>query len=159
MNHDRITTLYSGRTTNWVALGLTTALIIPLLAMGAGSRDAWTAPGFMVPLAVAASAALINLLTLSSIRTLAGPNGVSIHFGALGWPRYHYPLANIRDMAAVQIPKSWCAWGITWSPRRGLMLTLRNGPALQLTLTNNKKVTISTPRPENAIQVIAAVAS
>ena len=158
MNHDRITTLYSGRTTNCVALGLTTALIVPLLAMGAGSKDAWTAPAFVIPLAVVAVVALINLLTLSSIRTLAGPNGVSIHFGAFGWPRYHYPLAKIQDMVAVQIPISWWAWGITWSPRRGLMLTLRNGPALQLTLTNHRKVTISTPHPEEAIQAIAAVA-
>ena len=158
MNHDRITTLYSGRTTNWVALGLTTALIVPFLAMGAGSKDSWTAPAFVIPLAVVVVVALINLLTLSSIRTLAGPNGVSIHFGAFGWPRHHYPLAKIQDVAAVEIPNSWWAWGITWSPRRGLMLTLRNGPALQLTLTNNRKITVSTPHPENAIQAIATAA-
>jgi hypothetical protein len=46
-------------------------------------------------------------------------------------------------------------WGISWSPRQGLWLTLRTGPALRLTLTNGRRVTISTPLPENAVRAIA----
>lgn len=156
MNHDGISTLYTGRATNWGALGLTTALAVPLLAMGAMSSGSRTAPGFVVPLAIVVAAVAVNLLTLSSVRTIAGPNGVSIHFGVFGWPRYRYPLARIQDVAAVQIPMSWWAWGITWSPRRGLMLTIRNGPALQLTLTNGRRITISTPDPDDAIRAISA---
>ena len=34
------------------------------------------------------------------------------------------------------------------------MLTLRNGPALRLTLTNGRKITISTPQPQAAILAI-----
>jgi hypothetical protein len=158
VNQDRISTLYSGRSTNWIALGLTTVLLGPLLLMaGPWSKESWTTLAFVVPVAVVAVTALVNLLTISSIRTLAGPNGVSVYFGPFGWPRCHYPLARIQKMEATHIPNSWWAWGITWSPRRGLMLTIRNGPALQLTLTNNRRVTISTPHPDDAIQAIAAV--
>lgn len=156
MNTARISILYSGRATNWGALGLTTALVVPLLVSGAMSTGSRSAPGFVIPLAIVAVAALVNLLTLSSLRTFAGPNGVSIHFGAFGWPRYHYALSRIQHVEAVQIPKSWWAWGITWSPRRGLMLTLRSGPALQLTLTNGRRVTISTPHPHDAVHAIEA---
>jgi hypothetical protein len=157
VNHDHISTLYSGRATNWVALGVTTALTVPLLLMaGPWSKEPWTALAFAVPLAIAALAALANLLTLCSIRTLAGPNGVSIYFGAFGWPRFHYPLAEIQKVEAVLIPNSWWAWGVTWSPRRGLVLTVRNGPALQLTLTNNRRITVSTPQPDDAVRAIAS---
>ncbi|MGK2949334.1 MAG: hypothetical protein ACSLFP_12210 [Acidimicrobiales bacterium] len=157
MNHDSTGTLYSGRATNWVALGLTTALALPLLLMaGPWSRDSWTAPSFVIPLVIAAAAVVGNLMTLSSLRTLVGANGVSIHFGVFGWPRYRYPLDRIRSIEAVEVPRSWWAWGISWSPRRGLMLTIRNGPALRLTLTNDRKVTISTPHPDDAVRVVAA---
>jgi hypothetical protein len=157
VNHAHISTLYSGRATNWVALGLTTALTAPLLLMaGPWSKEPWTALAFVVPLAIAAVATLANLLTLCSIRTLAGPNGVSIYFGAFGWPRYHYPLAKIQEAEAVLIANSWWAWGVSWSPRRGLVLAVRNGPALQLTLTNNRRVTISTPHPDEAVGAIAS---
>ena len=54
------------------------------------------------------------------------------------------------------IPSSRWAWGISWSPRLGLMLTLRTGPAMQLTLANGRRVTISTPDPDVAVAVIAA---
>jgi hypothetical protein len=36
------------------------------------------------------------------------------------------------------------------------MLTLRTGPAMQLTLANGRRVTISTPDPDVAVAVIAA---
>ena len=38
------------------------------------------------------------------------------------------------------------------------MLTLRTSPALRLTLTNGRKVTISTPQPQAAILAIDSAA-
>jgi hypothetical protein len=155
MSHAKSSTVYSGRTTNWVALGLTTALIVPLLLVaGPGRSGSWSAAGFVVPLAIVCLAALVNLLTLGSVRTLAGPNGVTVHFGAFGRPRYRYLLADIEEVAAVQIPSSWWSWGISRSSRRGLLLTLRPGPALQLTLRDAKRVTISTPDPQGAVRAL-----
>lgn len=154
MTDTSATHLYSGRATNWTALGLTTVLAISLLVLGLQSGGSWTEVGFLVPVVVIIATAVINLVTASSVRAIAGPSGVAVHLGVFGWPRFRYPLARIRDVEAIEIPKSWWAWGIMWSPRRGLMLTLRNGPALRLTLTSGRRIIISTPQPDDAVRVI-----
>lgn len=154
MTDPSIHTIYTGRSTNWPAIWLSTALVVPLLVMAKGSDGSWTSLGIVVPLVVIVAAALINLLTASSGRAIAGANGVTVHFGVFGWPRFRYPHRRIRHADAIEIPSSRLAWGIWWSPRRGLMLTLRTGPALRLTLTSGRHVTISTPHPDAAVQAI-----
>jgi hypothetical protein len=47
-------------------------------------------------------------------------------------------------------------WGVFWSPRRGLRLTLRSGPALRLLLENGRRVTISVPDPAAAVAALSA---
>jgi len=154
MNTPTINTVYSGRSTNWLMIGLSTALLVPLLWMAADMKESWSELGLIIPVAITLVAAVVNLLTATSVRTTAGTNGVTVHFGAVGWPRFRYSLQRIERAEAVTIPLSWWAWGIYWSPRRGLMLTLCTGPALRLTLTNGRKVTISTPQPEAAVAAI-----
>jgi hypothetical protein len=152
MNNTAVHTIYSGRSTNWLMICLSIALVLPLLALGAGSKGSWSSVDFLIPLLVVVSAAAVNLLTATSLRTTAGPNGIAVHFGVLGWPRFRYPMHRIEHVEAIEVSQ-W-AWGMYWSPRRGLMLTLRNGPALRLTLTNGRKVTISTPQPHAAVMAI-----
>jgi hypothetical protein len=154
MNNIDVHTLNSGRSTNWPMIWLSTALLVPLVAMAKGSNGWWTAAGVALPLLVAIAAAMVNLLTATSVRTTAGPNGVTVHFGVFGWPRFRYSIQRIQHVEAVEIPSSQWAWGMYWSPRRGLMLTIRTGPALRVMLTNGRKVTISTSQPEVAVQAI-----
>ena len=154
MNTPTINTIYSGRSTNWLMIALSTALLVPFLWMAADSNESWSALGLLLPLALALGAAVVNLLTATSVRTTAGPNGVAVNFGIIGWPRFRYPVERIRTAEAVTIPSSTWAWGMYWSPRRGLMLTLSTGPALRLTLTNGRRVTISTPQPAAAVAAI-----
>ena len=154
MNNTAVHTIYSGRSTNWLMICLSIALVLPLLAMATGSKGSWSSVGFLIPLLVIVCAAAVNLLTATSLRTTAGPNGITVHFGVLGWPRFRYPMHRIQQVEAIEVPRSQWWWGMYWSPRRGLMLTLRTGPALRLTLTNGRKVTISTPQPQAAIHAI-----
>jgi hypothetical protein len=154
MNHTDVHTIYSGRSTNWPMIWLSTALVIPLVATAEGSHGSWSDAGFAIPLLVVIAVAVVNLLTATSVRTTAGPNGVSVHFGVFGWPRFRYSVQRIEHVEAVEIPSSQWAWGMYWSPRRGLMLTLRTGPALRLTLANGRKVTVSTPQPDIAVLAI-----
>jgi hypothetical protein len=154
MNNTAVHTIYSGRSTNWLMICLSIALVLPLLAMATGSKGSWSSVDFLIPLLVVVSAAAVNLLTATSLRTTAGPNGITVHFGVLGWPRFRYPMHRIQHVEAIEVPRSQWWWGMYWSPRRGLMLTLRTGPALKLTLTNGRKVTISTPQPQAAILAI-----
>ena len=145
-------TVYSGRSTNWPMIVLSTGLLVPFLAMAGGSKGSWTSVGLLLPLALAVAMVVVNLLTATSVRATSGPNGITVHFGVIGWPRFRYPLERIAVAEAINVPMSWWGWGIYWSPRRGLMLTLRTGPALRLVLTNGRKVTISTPAPADAVR-------
>ena len=99
MKDTAVHTFYSGRTTNWFALWLTTAMAVPLLALGV-ANGSWTGLG-VISAGVIVVAVLANLLTANSVRSIAGPNGVTVHFGVFGWPRFRYPLDRIRDAEAV----------------------------------------------------------
>jgi hypothetical protein len=146
--------VYTGRTTNWPMIWLTTALVVALVALAPGSEGSWTEVGLLVPLLVAIGAAAVNLLTATSVRATAGPQGVTVHFGVFCWPRFRYPIERIRHVEAISIPSSQWAWGLYWSPRKGLMRTLRTGPALRLTLNKGRHVTISTPNPAAAVDTL-----
>lgn len=147
---------YSGRSTNWPALWIVTALAVPFVVAAVPSGVPWATPSLAVPLVIVTLAVIANGLTASSVRATAGPHGVAVRFGVFGWPRFRYSIERIASAEAVTIPATWWGWGILWSPRRGLMLTLRNGPALRVVLTNGRRITISTPDPELAAAVIDA---
>lgn len=147
-------TVYTGRSANWPLIWLSIVLAVPLLAMGATSDGAWSDSGLLLPLAIAAAAIVVNLLTATSVRTTTGPNGVTAHFGVVGWPRFHYPVERIRSATAVELRSGPCSWGIWWSPRRGLLLTLGAGPAIRLELTNGRIVTVSAPDAPAAVDAL-----
>lgn len=149
-------TVFTGRTTNWPMIWVTTALVVPLLAMSGASWGDWHEPGFLAPVLVMLLAVLVNVLTLSSIRTAAGPYGVTVHYGVFGWPRFRYPVARIRHVEATRVTTAQWAWGLSWSPRRGLMLTLRNGPAIRLELVSGRRVTIGVADADAAVAVLVA---
>lgn len=148
-------TTYSGRSTNWTALCIVTALAVPLAAAAVPSQRPWSS-AMAAPLAIVVLAAAANLVTASSVRSTAGPNGVTVHFGVFGWPRFRYRIDRIASAEVVTVPARWWGWGIWWSPRHGLMLTLHDGPALRIVLTNGRRITVSTPDPALAVAAISA---
>jgi hypothetical protein len=77
--------------------------MMPPLLLGSLSHGRWLDPaGPAIPLLTAAAAVLITVLTGLSVRTAAGPNGVSVHCGALGWPRRIYRLDEIELLAGIE---------------------------------------------------------
>jgi hypothetical protein len=149
-------TVLTGRVTNWPMIWVTVALVIPLFVMAGPSRGDWNDAGFLVPVAVIVLAIVVNVLTLSNLRTTAGPHGLTVHFGVFGWPRFRYGTERIRTVAATRVTASAWSWGIDWTPRRGLRLTLRSGPAVRLELVNGRKVTVSVRDAERVVAVLVA---
>ena len=149
-------TVSTGRMTNWPMIWVTTAAVVPLIAMSGASGDDWHQPAFLVPVALTFLAVVVNLLTLSSIRIAAGPHGVSVHFGVFGWPRFRYPVSRISRVEATRVTSAYWSWGMNWSPRKGLMLTLRNGPAIRLELVSGRVVTIGVPDADQAVAALVA---
>lgn len=149
--------IYTGRVTNWpLVVALSAALIVPLLLLGGLSHGSWLDPvGPAIPLLIAAAAVLITVLTGLSVRTAAGPNGVSVHCGAVGWPRHTYRLEEIERAEVINLPPSlWrLSLGFWWTPRH-TYYTVRTGPALRLAMHTGRSVTITVPDPDAAVTLI-----
>jgi hypothetical protein len=148
--------IYTGRETNWpLVVALSAALMVPLLLLGSLSHGSWLAAGPAIPLLVAAAAVLINVLTGLSVRTAAGPNGVSVHCGVVGWPRRSYRLEEIERAEVIDLaPSLWrVSLGFWWTPRH-TYFTVRTGPSLRLALHTGRSVTITVPDPHAAVTII-----
>ncbi|WP_314171824.1 hypothetical protein [Streptomyces winkii] len=143
--------IYTGRVTNWPLVVLSVVPMAPLLVMGGSSNESWR--GFAVPLLVAAAVGLVNALTGSSVRTTAGPNGISVRFGPLGWPRCTYGLERVERAEVIDLPPWYVAFGFWWTPRR-TYCTVRSGPALRLTLRTGRTVTVTVPDARAALAAI-----
>jgi hypothetical protein len=124
------------------------ALVVPLLALGDAGE-------LVVPLSVAAVAVLLNVLTAGSVRTAAGPNGVAVRFGVLGWPRGTYAIDRIERAEVADVPPWSVAYGFWWTPRR-TVCTVRPGPNLRLTLDTGRTVTVTVPDPHAAVAALTA---
>ncbi|WP_375485857.1 hypothetical protein [uncultured Jatrophihabitans sp.] len=146
---DTTTTVYSGRVTNWPLFWLMNVLALALVALVVADVQA------RVPLAIAAVVVLVANLTITSVRTTAGPQGVVVRFGLLGLPRFRFATATIERAEAVDVPPHRLGGlGVHWSPWRGTRLTIRSGPQLQLRRRGAKPVTITAENPRAAADVI-----
>jgi hypothetical protein len=137
--------VYTGRTTNWLVLALGVLLLVPLFL---GSQAGLPASGLC-----ALGGAALFIAVGSSLRTTAGPAGVTVRFGVLGWPRFRYDRERIAAAEVVTVPGQW-SWGPWWTPAHGFQLTLSAGPALRLTLVNGRRVTVGMPDPAAAKEAL-----
>lgn len=142
--------IYTGRATNWPAVVISAVALVPLL-LGAGPNANWR--DVAGPALLFVAGVVVFALTGSSVRTTAGPGGVSIHFGALGWPRCTYPLDRIQRAEVIDLHPLFVAYGFWWTPRR-TCCTVRSGPTLRLLLTDGRTVTVTTPDPHAAVTAI-----
>ena len=147
--------VYTGRVTNWPVVVLSVALLVPLLALS--NMSAADRGEFVVLLLVIGVGVLLEVLTASSVRTAAGPHGVTVRFGVLGLPRCTYRLAQIAQAEVVDLPVWSVVYGFWWTPRR-TCCTIRSGPTLRLTLHSGRTVTITVPDAPAAVAVIREVA-
>ena len=151
------TVVYSGRTTNWPVIGAALAGGLTLMLAGRPWDGPW--PGMLGPLAIVLAVLALSLVTSTSLRVTTGPQGVQVRCGVFGWPRFDYQRERISsaDVVTVSIWRSWNS-GINWTPRGGWAFVLRSGPALRLTLTNGRRVTVGLTDPQNALDALGLVA-
>ena len=143
--------IYTGRATNWPMVIISGALVVPLVVLGNATGGRWR--DLAIPLLVAAAAVLLNVVTAANVRTTAGPNGVAIRFGLLGWPRGTDRIEQIAHAEVVDLDVWHVAYGFWWTPRR-TNCTVRPGPALRLTLRTGRTVTVTVPDAQAAVAVI-----
>lgn len=143
--------VYTGRATNWPMVALSGALGALLVLYGGGAGGFWW--GLALPAAVALAGVGLYVLTSSSVRTSAGPNGVTVRFGILGWPRCHYPLTAIARAEVIDLNPLFVAFGFWWTPGR-TCCTVRSGPTLRLRLRTGRTVTVTVPDPAAAVAAV-----
>lgn len=149
--------IYTGRVTNWPAVVASSALAVAMVGFNVSSGDdnGWGLAGLALLGLLVAVGILLSVMTASSVRATAGPNGVTIRWGVIGWPRLTYRLADIERAEVFDLSMWWVAWGYWWTPRR-TCCTVRSGPTLRLVLRNGRTVTVSVPDPEAAVAAIDA---
>jgi hypothetical protein len=143
--------IYTGRATNWPLAAGAAAMVLPIFVLGDDSKASWW--GLAAPLLSSAAILVVCALIGSSVRTTAGPNGVSVHVGVLGWPRCTYRLDQIERAEVIDLSPWYVAGGFWWTPRH-TCCTVRRGPTLRLVLRNGRSVTITAPNPRTAIAAI-----
>ncbi len=92
--------VYTGRTTSWPMVAATGAGTLLIVLLGKQSTSDWTDLMFVVPLILVAVGVLGEALTGSSVRVTAGPNGLTIRWGLLGWPRHRARTSNRSALVA-----------------------------------------------------------
>lgn len=143
--------VYTGRTTSWALVLATSFSGAVLVFMGAQSEGPWR--DLVLPLGLAVVGVLLDVLTASSVRATAGPNGFTVRWGIIGWPRCTYPLAAIARAEVIDLSWTRVSWGFWWTPRR-TCCTLRSGPTVRLLLHSGRRVTITVPEPHAAVAAI-----
>jgi hypothetical protein len=145
--------VYTGRTTSWPSVVAASAGAVLVVMMGQQSRGAWTDPSFVGPMVFVTVGILFTILTASSIRVTAGPNGFSTQWGPVGWPRFSYGIDEIEHCDVIDVPWWTVSYGAWWTPKR-TNCTVRSGAALRLTLRNRRTVVVTVPDPEQAVIAI-----
>jgi len=143
--------IYTGRAANWSVILATAAFLVPLLVLGKPSDGSWL--DLALPALILAVVVLLFLLTCSSIRTTAGPGGVSVYFGVLGLPRRTYPLERIERAEVIDLRFWYVAGGFWWTPRC-TSYTLRSGATLRLVLRGGHTVLVTVPDPRAAVDAV-----
>ncbi|NYI44693.1 hypothetical protein BJ993_001773 [Nocardioides aromaticivorans] len=146
------TTAYTGRATNWTMVAVSGLLLVPLIGLASSDVDR----AFVLVVGLALLGVLAEVVTASDVRVACGTQGVSVHWGALGWPRASYPLDQIEDVSVVHVPWWAVSFGFWWTPWR-TVCTVRSGPALRLRLRNGRRVTITVPDPAAAATALRSV--
>ena len=145
--------VYTGRTTCWPMVAATSAGAVVLALASRQSSVAWNDLVYVVPLVLIAVGVVAEILTGSSVRATAGPNGLTIHWGLLGWPRCTYRLDQITHAEVIDLPWWRVSYGLWWTPRR-TNCTVRSGPTLRISLRNHRTVTITVPDPTAALAAL-----
>jgi hypothetical protein len=130
----------------------TCAFAVVLALMSKGSEASWSDLAFVVPLLIVLGC-LAEVLTASSVRATAGPNGLTIRWGVVGWPRCTYRLDEIERAEVIDLPWWRVSWGFWWTPRR-TNCTVRSGPTVRLLLRNHRTVTMTVPDPDAAVAAL-----
>lgn len=146
------TSAYTGRQTNWTAVVVSILLLIPLAGLAATSSGPVPKTALVVA-AVALLGIVAEVVTAGDVRATCGPQGVSIHWGAFGWPRAKYSLADIKEASVIRVPWWAVSYGFWWTPTR-TVCTVRTGPALRLLLHSGRKVTITVPDARAAVDTL-----
>ena len=145
--------VYTGRATSWPMVTATCAGALVIVFMGKQSNGAWGDPVFVATLILLAIGMLANILTASSVRATAGPNGFTIRWGMVGWPRCNYRIDEIEYAEVIDLAWWRVAYGFWWTPKR-TCCTVRSGPTVRLSLRNKRIVTITVPEPAAAVAAL-----
>ncbi|SDI20912.1 hypothetical protein SAMN05421505_13837 [Sinosporangium album] len=149
-------TVWIGRTSNrWLA-AMSWAAVAPAAILGGGAA-AGLLPAHLgwVGLSLA-PLAVIGSIT-STVRVRIGDDGLTIGFGAFGWPRRHIPLDRVDSAwAEARSPADVGGWGLRGLPGASTIM-LRGGQCLVARYTSGGRIAISVDDAERGAALLNAL--
>lgn len=112
---------------------------------------AWVLTGVTVVLAAAAA-------TSTAFRVRVDNSGLTVT-SVVGFPRFHVPLADIRDAEAVSVVPAaeFGGWGLRWVPGR-FGVVVRTGPALQVNRRTGRQFVVTVDDAATGAALLQALA-
>jgi len=133
----------------YIEIAVLVALMIAAIVTGIGSL-------FISALAVGVSSLAILLFTKITVQ--AGPDGLTILYGPLNWPRQNFQLDDIEHATVIDDlnPWKWGGWGYRGTLRifRRAAVNLRRGPAIRLDLTRKRVFVVTVDQPALGVNVL-----
>ncbi len=145
---------YSSHATNWPALVVSFALVVPMAALSQPDVADLPSGSALGGLVVVLVIAVVAVLTATNLRVTIGSAGVVARFGVLGVPVFRYGVDEVATARAVTISR-WATPGVFWTHRDGLRLALHGGSAVRLELRSGRRVTIGVPNTHAALAALA----
>lgn len=139
-------TVASGEAVVWVggATGRTPVTVALVLLVGAALGVVLAPPAPRTILVIVLPVVALAVAAFGQVRVTAGPRGLSVACGWLGWPRLRVPIEQIADVVVEDVaPMSYGGWGLRQVPgvtavvvRRGegLRIERRGGRAFVVTV-------------------------
>lgn len=133
-------------------------LLFITLALGVGLVAVDAVAGWIL---VATAVVLILLMLATSVfHVRADSAGLHVR-GALGWPRYEIPAAEIASVRAVAVNPfgEFGGWGIRWGVDGRFGVVLRTGEGIEVTRKNGKIMVVTVDDATTCAAVLSTAAS
>ncbi len=133
------------RVTSWPLAALVAAGVVVELVRG--HRSAAQTALSVASLVVAGTA-------LTTVRVVAGSDGLTVGLGPWGWPSRHIPASRIRAAHVENTsPLAYGGWGLRWRPGK-VRIIIRRGPSLVVDLTDGTSFGVTTKDAEQAVRLL-----
>lgn len=154
---DRVT-VAPGEAVVWVggASGRKLVVVSALLLVGAALAVVFAPPEPRTILVVVLPVVALAVAAFGQVRVTAGPRGLTVACGWLGWPRLRVPIEDVADVVVEDVaPMSYGGWGLRQVPG-ATAVVVRRGEGLRIERRGGRAFVVTVDDAARAAGVLLA---